>query len=78
MKAQRAENPFEKPESGRKERARNAQDTGMDAACTDSDNGADLIHAAAEGMGVRCPGEISLIGFGNITPLKNRHGGSES
>ena len=35
MKAQRAENPDEKPESGRKERARNAQGTGMDAsACT--------------------------------------------
>ena len=31
MKAQRAENPVEKPESGRKERARNAQGTGMDA-----------------------------------------------
>jgi len=35
MKAQRAENPDEKPESGRKERTRNAQGTGMDAsACT--------------------------------------------
>ena len=38
--------------------------------CTDSDNGADLIHAAAEAMGIRCPGEIALTGFGNITPLK--------
>ena len=35
MKAQRAENPVEKPESSRKESARNAQGTGMDAsACT--------------------------------------------
>ena len=38
--------------------------------CTDSDNGAELIHAAAEGMGIRCPGEIALTGFGNITQLK--------
>ena len=38
--------------------------------CTDSDDGADLIHAAAESMGIRCPGEIGLTGFGNVGPMK--------
>ena len=38
--------------------------------CTDSDNGADLIHAAADLIGISCPGQIGLTGFGNITQLK--------
>ena len=38
--------------------------------CTDSDPGADLIHTAAENIGITCPGEIGLTGFGCISPLK--------
>ena len=38
--------------------------------CTDSDNGADLIQTAAETLGISCPGQIGLTGFGNITQLK--------
>ena len=35
--------------------------------CTDSDDGADLIHTAAAQMGLSIPGETALTGFGNIT-----------
>jgi len=38
--------------------------------CTDSDGGAILIHAAAERLGISCPGEIGLTGFGNTSWLK--------
>ena len=38
--------------------------------CTDSDGGAALIHAAAERLGISCPGDIGLTGFGNTTGLK--------
>lgn len=38
--------------------------------CTDSDGGAILIHAAAERLGISCPGDIGLTGFGNTSWLK--------
>lgn len=38
--------------------------------CTDSDDGATLIHTAAERLGISCPGEIGLTGFGNTSYLK--------
>ena len=38
--------------------------------CTDSDGGATLLNAAAESMGISCPGKIGLTGFGNTIGLK--------
>ena len=38
--------------------------------CTDSDGGATLINAAAKSMGISCPGQIGLTGFGNTAWLK--------
>ena len=38
--------------------------------CADSDGAAGLIHIAAEKLGISCPGEIGLTGFGNTLQLK--------
>lgn len=38
--------------------------------CTDSDITADMLHLAARELGIECPGDIALTGFGNITNLK--------
>ena len=37
--------------------------------CCDSDPCAEMLSTAAKSMGVSCPGEIALTGFGNITHL---------
>jgi DNA-binding LacI/PurR family transcriptional regulator len=37
--------------------------------CADSDIGAELIHKAGHELGIECPGEIALTGFGNVTCL---------
>ena len=36
---------------------------------TDTDGSAELIHKAARLLGIACPGEIALTGFGNVTLL---------
>lgn len=38
--------------------------------CADSDGAAGLIHIAAEKLGIRCPGEIGLTGFGSTLEMK--------
>ena len=38
--------------------------------CTDSDIGAEQINIVAREHGIKCPGDIALTGFGNITGLR--------